>query len=161
MNGKSILDRMQKKHRVYLTDDQRLELLSFVSFGTGPVRRATHARILLKADESTDGPGWDDDAIAGAVGVSRETVGRIRKRFSQEGLILALEHRPPSATRPCRLDGAQEAHLVALTCSTPPEGAGRWSLRLLAEKMVTLEYVEEISYETVRRTLKKTNLSRG
>ena len=152
---------MQKKHRVYLTDDQRLELLSFVSFGTGPVRRATHARILLKADESTDGPGWDDDAIAGAVGVSRETVGRIRKRFSQEGLILALEHRPPSATRPCRLDGAQEAHLVALTCSTPPEGAGRWSLRLLAEKMVTLEYVEEISYETVRRTLKKTNLSRG
>ena len=161
MDEKSILDRMQKKHRVYLTDDQRLELMSFVSAGTGPVRRATHARILLKADESTLGPSWDDDASAAAVEVSRETVGRIRKRFSEEGLIVALEHRPPSATRPCRLDGAQEAHLVALTCCSPPEGAARWSLRLLAEKMVTLEYVDGVSDETIRRTLKKTNSSRG
>jgi transposase len=152
---------MQKKHRVILTNEQRAELKALISAGTGPARRATHARILLKADASPAGPAWDDAAIAAAVEVSRPTVERVRKRFDQEGLTAALEHRPPSATRPRRLDGAQEAHLIALTCSDPPDGAGRWTLRLLAEKMVRLEYVEEVSYETIRRTLKKTNSSPG
>ncbi len=152
---------MQKRHRVKLTDEQRHELKSLIGAGTGPTRRATHARILLKADESPDGPSWDDAAIAEALEVSPATVERVRKRFAQEGVTAGLEHRPPAATRPRRLDGAQEAHLVALTCSSPPEGAGRWTLRLLAEKMVALEYVEEVSYETIRRTLKKTTSSRG
>lgn len=152
---------MQKKHRVKLTDDERQQLKRLISAGTGPARRATHARILLKADESSAGPGWDDAAIAGAVEVSRPTVERVRKRFAREGMCAALEHRPPSATRPRRLDGAQEAHLIALTCSDPPEGAGRWTLRLLAEKLVTLEYVDAVSSETIRRTLKKTTSSRG
>ena len=152
---------MQKKHRVKLTDEQRHELKSLISAGSGSARRATHARILLKADESPEGPAWDDAAIAAAVEVSRPTVERVRKRFDQEGLTAALEHRPPTTTRPHRLDGAQEAHLIALTCSDPPEGAGRWTLRLLAEKMVTLEHVDTVSYETIRRTLKKTISSRG
>jgi transposase len=152
---------MQKKHRVKLTDDERQQLMGLISVGTGPARRATHARILLKADESPSGPAWDDATIAAAVEVSRPTVERVRKRFDQEGLTAALEHRPPAATRPRRLDGAQEAHLIALTCSDPPGGAGRWTLRLLAEKMVALEYVTEVSYETIRRTLKKTTSSRG
>jgi len=152
---------MQKKHRVKLTGEQRLELQRLIAAGTGPARRASHARILLKADEGPDGPGWDDAPIAEAVEVSPATVERVRKRFAQDGLPAALEHRPPTATRPRRLDGAQEAHLIALTCSDPPTGAGRWTLRLLAEKMVALEYVDEVSYETIRRTLKKTTSSRG
>lgn len=156
-----ILGRMEKRHRVILTESERDELERKINAGTGPARQATHARILLKADESAAGPGWEDTAIAAAVEVSRATIERVRKRFAQEGLAAALAHRPPSATRPRRLDGAQEAHLVALTCSNPPEGAGRWTLRLLAEKMVALEYVEEVSYETIRRTLKKTTSSRG
>ena len=152
---------MQKKHHVKLTDEQRHDLKGLIAAGTGPARRATHARILLKADERPDGPGWDDAAIAEAVEVSPATVERVRKRYAQEGITAALEHRPPAATRPRRLDGIQEAHLIALTCSSPPEGAGRWTLRLLAEKMVALEYVAEVSYETIRRTLKKTISSRG
>src|SRR5665213_3609254 len=107
---------MQRKHRVNLTEDQRQELTNLISAGVGPARRATHARILLKADENKAGPRWDDATIATALEVSCETVGRVRKRFSQEGMVVALEHRAPSASRPRRLDGAQEAHLIALTC---------------------------------------------
>lgn len=152
---------MKKKYRVTLTETEREELKGFVSAGTGPSRQAIHARILLKADEGEDGPEWEDAAIATALEVSVPTVERVRKRFAQEGLRAALRPRPPAATRRRRLDGSQEAHLIALTCSSPPEGAGRWTLRLLAEKMVVLEYVEEVSYETIRRTLKKTTSSRG
>src|SRR5713101_3694951 len=121
---------MQKKRRVILTDAQRQELQTIIAAGRGPARRAVQARIRLKADESAVGPGWEDATIAAAVEVSRPTVERVRKRFAEDGLHAALEHRAPSARRPRRLDGAQEAHLIALTCGAPPAGAVRWTLRL-------------------------------
>jgi transposase len=121
----------------------------------------THARILLKADHGTDGPGCTDEAIAEALDVSEVTVWRVRKRYVMEGLEAALNHRHPKNHRPRRLDGDQEAHLIALACTEPPEGRNRWTLRLLASRMVELEYAERVSYETVRVTLKKTHSSRG
>ena len=116
------------------------------------------ARILLKADEGADAPSqaWPDVKIADAFEVSRSTVARVRERFAREGLEAALVHRRPKNTKPRKLDGLQEAHLIALACSEPPKGKKRWSVRLLAERFVELECAEEpISRELVRRTLKK------
>jgi hypothetical protein len=96
-----------------------------------------------------------------ALDVGMSTVARVRQTAVQQGLVAALHRKLPDRVYPHTLDGAGEAHLVALACSTPPEGADRWTLRLLADRMVALEYVEAVSHETVRRTLKKTNLSRG
>ena len=121
----------------------------------------TRARILLKADHGEGGPGWSDAAIAGALDVNPSTVLRVRKQFVTEGLEPTLSRKRPDRIYERRLDGDQEAHLVALTCGTPPEGQARWSLRLLADELVRLEVVEAISYETVRQTLKKTISSRG
>jgi transposase len=118
----------------------------------------THARILLKADEgeSATGEAWPDTKIADALQISRSTVSRVRERFVAEGLEAALLHRKPKRTKPKKLDGSQEAHLIALACSEPPRGRKRWSVRLLAERFVELECAEEpISRELVRRTLKK------
>jgi len=114
-----------------------------------------HARILLKADEGLDGPAWTDAMISSALDVGMSTVARVRQAAVQQGLEAAVQRTLPKRVYRRSLDGAAEAHLVALTCSTPPEGAGRWSLRLLAERMVELEYVEAVSHETVRQTLKK------
>lgn len=119
----------------------------------------THARILLKADQSSQGPRWVDEQVAEAVEVSQPTVARVRKRYFQEGLEAALNRRPPNREYHRKLDGEQEARLVALACSEPPEGQARWSLRLLADRLVELEIVEEVSYQTVRRILKKTSSS--
>ncbi len=152
---------MQKKYLVTLTDDQREQLRALLAVGTRPTRTLTHARLLLKAEQLPAGPGWSDAQIATALEVSRPTVERVRKRFVTEGLAAALHHRPPRGTKPRTLDGAQEAHLVALTCSTPPAGQERWTLRLLADKLVELAVVERISHETVRQTLKKTHCSPG
>ena len=142
-----------KKYIVTLTNDERLTLDKLISAGKGAARRIAHARILLKADQ-----GHIDEAIAEAVEVSRPTVERVRKRFVEEGLDAALDPRrrekPP---RPRKLDGRQEAQLIALACSAPPAGRVRWTLCLLADKMVELKYVDSLSYETVRRTLKKTS----
>jgi transposase len=102
-----------------------------------------------------------DDAIAEAVEVSQPTVFRIRRQYVGGGLEAALHRRPPTREYQRKLDGAQEAHLVALACGTPPEGHARWSLRLLADKLVELEVADDVSYQTVRRVLKKTNSSRG
>jgi transposase len=121
----------------------------------------THARILLKADEGPAGPGWADEAIAEALEVNRSTVERVRQRCVEEGFDAALRPRPSRQVRLRKLDGAQEAQLVALACSPPPNGRDRWSLHLLADKLVELEVVDSISYETVRRTLKKTCSNRG
>jgi transposase len=149
---------MKKKYAVILTQTEREQLKSLIAAGTAPARKLTHARILLKADQSPEGPGWVDDAVAEAVEVSQPTVSRVRKQYVEEGLEAALNRRPPNREYHRKLDGKQEGRLVALACSEPPEGQARWSLRLLAEKMVELEIVEEdISYQTVRRTLKKTN----
>src|SRR5215212_6612208 len=146
-----------KKYPVTLTRTEREHLKSLIAAGTAPARKLTHAHILLKADQGPEGPAWVDDAVAEAVEVSQPTVCRVRKQYVEEGLEAALNRRPPNREYHRKLDGEQEARLVALACSEPPEGQARWSLRLLADRMVELEVVEEISYQTVRRTLKKTN----
>jgi transposase len=151
---------MKKKYPVTLTRTEREHLKSLIAAGTAPARKLTHARILLKADQGPEGPAWVDDAVADAVEVSQPTVCRVRKQYVEEGLEAALNRRPPNREYHRKLDGEQEARLVALACSEPPEGQARWSLRLLADKMVDLEIVEEdLSYQTVRRTLKKTSSS--
>ncbi len=147
-----------KKYRITLTPMERAALVAVVSAGQGPARKLTHARILLKADEGEEGPGWRDDAIVTALEVSAPTVGRVRKRFVDEGLAAALEHRPPRATRPRKLDGRQEAHLVALACSDPPAGHKRWTIRLLTDRLVELEVVDSVSRETVHRLLQQNEL---
>jgi transposase len=148
---------MKKKYPVILNDTERDELKRLIAAGTAPARKLTHARILLKADQGPEGPGWVDDAVAEAVETSQPTVSRVRKQYFEEGLEAALNRRPPNREYHRKLDGEQEARLVALACSEPPEGQARWSLRLLADRMVEREIVEEISYQSVRRTLKKTN----
>ena len=150
---------MKKKYPVILTETEREHLRSLIAAGTAPARKLTHARILLKANQSPQGPGRVDDAVAEAVEVSQPTVSRVRKQYFEEGLEAALNRRPPNREYHRKLDGKQEARLVALACSEPPEGQARWSLRLLADKMVELEVVDDLSYQTVRRTLKKTNSS--
>lgn len=147
--------------RVTLTDAERTELRELIAAGEAPARMPTHARILLKADESSGGPGWRDGAITEALEISGPTVGRVRKRYVTEGLDAALNHRPPKAFRPPKLDGRQEAHLIALVCSDPPSGHARWTLRLLADKMVELEFIDSVSHVTVWQTLKKTSSSPG
>jgi DNA-binding transcriptional ArsR family regulator len=148
---------MKKKYPIILTQTEREQLKDLIAAGTAPARKLTHARILLKADQSPQGPAWVDEEVADAVEVSQPTVSRVRKQYFEEGMEAALNRRPPNWEYHRKLDGEQEARLVALACSEPPEGQARWSLRLLADRMVELEVVEEISYQTVRRTLKKTN----
>ena len=121
--------------------------------------RVLRVNLLLKTD--AEGPNWPDSKIAEAFQVSIDTVARLRHRCVFEGLEAALARRPHRATRTRRLDGAAEARLVQLACSAPPEGCAKWTMQLLADQLVTLNIVEEISDETVRKTLKKTNCSRG
>jgi transposase len=116
---------------------------------------------LLKADAQPQGPGWVDERIAEAVEVSQPTVARVRRQYVEEGLEAALNRRAPRRAYRRKLDGEQEARLLAVACSKPPEGQARWTLRLLADKLVDLEVVEDVSYQTVRRVLKKTSSSRG
>lgn len=152
---------MKKKYIVTLTEAERQMLQAMLSRGKSAARKLMHARILLKADASAGGPGWDDDQIAEGLEVGRATVERVRKEFVEDGLDAALERRKPRRQYERTLDGDGEAHLVALACSKAPEGRSRWTLRLLADRMVRLEYVEEVSKDTVSRVLKKTNLSLG
>jgi transposase len=152
---------VRKKYRVSLTLAERKALARLISNGTAPARSLTCARILLKADEAEGGPAWTNAAIAKALEVTELTVTRVRRRFAEGGLKRAL-HRKEQARRKARkLDGAQEAHLLALTCSAAPEGHQRWSLRLLADKMVELGQVDELSHETVRQVLKRGSSNRG
>ena len=149
---------------VSLSGEDRGSLEGLIAGGHAPTRRLTHARILLKADEGEDAPeqAWPDTKIADALQISRSTVARVRERFAREGLEAALVHRRPKATKPRKLDGEQEAHLIALACCEPPPGRKRWSVRLLADRFVRLECVQEpISRELVRRTLKKVPSSPG
>jgi len=148
---------MHKNYRVTLTPEERQTLHDLIGAGKGAARRLAHARILLKADQSPNGAAWTDAAIAEAVEVSIPTIERVRRRFVEESFAAALDPRRPEKPRLRKLDGRQEAHLIALACSPPPTGAARWTLQLLADKMVELTYVDSLSYETVRRTLKKTN----
>jgi transposase len=155
----------RKKNPVSLSEDDRGRLESLIAHGHAPARELIHARILLKADEGEDAPSeaWPDVKIADALEISRSTVLRVRTRFVEEGLEAALVHRRPKNTKPPKLDGSQQAHLIALACSEPPKGRERWSLRLLADRFVGLECAQEepISRELVRRTLKKAPSSPG
>lgn len=155
------LDAARVKYRVTLTDEERVALNDVIRVGRAAARTQTHARILLKADEGPSGPGWTDDQIADALTVSRSTIARVRRRFIDVGAIAALTPRPRPLASPTKLDGRAEAHLIALTCSVPPDGHDRWTLRLLTDRFVALGMSEPVSYETVRRVLKKTNSSRG
>jgi transposase len=150
-----------KLYRVKLAAEERAHLHELLSKGKAAARTLTHARILLKADEGVDGPRLTDDEIAEALEVNRSTVERVRIRCVEEGFEAALRPRPSRQVHPRKLDGAQEAHLVALACSPAPKGRRRWSLRLLTDKLVELEIVDDISHETVRQTLKKTRSNRG
>ena len=147
-----------RKYIVRLSFDERQDLQDLVSKGRTQAYRIRHAHILMKAD--ADGPCWGDDAIGQAFSCHRRTVESIRKRFVLQGLDAALERkkreRPP--IEPI-LDGEKEARLIALACSQPPKGRSRWTLELLADKLVELSIVESISYRTVQRALKKTNSS--
>jgi len=147
---------MKKKFIVTLTKEERRMLQEMLSRGKAAARKLMHARILLKAD-AAGGPDWNDETIAETLELGRATVERVRKEFVEEGLEAALERRKPRRQYLRKLDGDGEAHLVALACQEPPEGRSRWTLKLLADRMVQLEYVDQISYQTVRRTLKKTN----
>ena len=144
-----------KKYVVDLNEQEKKRLEDLTTKGKSGARKIRRARILLLAEE-----GYIDEEIARALGAAVTTVERIRKRFVEEGLEAALSERPrPGATR--KLNGHQEAYLVALACSDPPEGKKRWSMQLLADRLVELGMVDEISDETVRRTLKKGTSNRG
>jgi transposase len=150
-----------KKYLVTLTADERQGLTGLVSAGKRSALTITRARILLKADQADGGPAWEDADIAQALDCSVRTAERVRQRFVERGLEPALGRKPqdrPSRER--KFDGAAEARLIALACSQPPEGRARWTLKLLADKLVELEVFESVSDEAVRRVLKKTSLSR-
>src|SRR5215204_1466240 len=151
---------MAKRYRVTLEAAERVELEAMISRGKAAARKLAHARVLLLADEAEGGPGLTDADVAAAVCVSVATVERVRQRFVERGLDAALSPMPTRRVYTRKLDGAGEAHLVALACSTPPDGRNRWTMRLLAGRMVELQHVDALSHETVRQTLKKTRSSR-
>jgi transposase len=152
---------MEKRYRVTLTEAERVDLQKLVSVGKSAAQKLVRARILLLADQSEGGSSKSDPEIVEALGCGRATVERIRKQFVEEGFDAALCPKPSQRVFERKMDGKAEAHLIALACGAPPEGRSRWTLRLLSDRLVVLEHVESVSYETVRRTLKKTNLSRG
>ena len=146
---------MRKLYVVHLSEEEKELLEAITTKGESKARRIRRAHILLLADE-----GLKDKQIARSLGAAVTTVERVRKRFVEEGLQAALSERPRPGARP-KLDGRQEAYLMALACSDPPEGKKHWTMQMLAERLVELEMVEEISDETVRRTLKRGTSSRG
>lgn len=148
----------KQEYPVKLLTEERDHLIDIMSNGVENARKLTRARILLKADEN-----WTGIETARALDVGEATVERVRKRYSQEGLDSAINRKPPNREYERKIDGKTEAHLVALVCGEAPAGHADWTLRLLAEQLVTLEQVEieSVSHETVRQVLKKTNLSLG
>ena len=151
---------MQKKYVVELTSEERKQLTELVKKGKTAGYKIRHAQMLLKVDQGKKGSNWPDSTVAEAFAAHITTVERLRKRFVEEGLEMALErHNRKNYTR--KLDGDAEAHLIALACSESPDGRNEWTLRLLADKLVELRVVDSISHTTVNRTLKKTNLSHG
>lgn len=152
---------MEKRYRVTLTAEERYDLQKMMSVGKGAARTLLRARVLLLADRAEGGAAKSDPQIVEALGCGRATVERVRKQFVEEGLEASLRPRPSNRVYERKIDGRTEAHLIALACAAPPQGRARWTLRLLGDQMVGLGYVESLSHETVRRTLKKTNLSLG
>jgi len=150
---------LQKKYIVRLSAEERTELEAMVTKGKAAAYQIKHANILLAADEN--GPAWPDRQIAQAFSCHLHTVEKVRQRLVFEGLSAALERKKQvRPSHPPKLDGKGQARLTALACSQPPEGRDRWTLQLLADRLVELEVVDKISDQTVRRTLKKTNYGR-
>jgi len=152
---------MRQRYIVTLSDEERQRLRTLIACGKGPARKLMHARVLLKAERRGGKPGWKHATIANGLEVGTSTVERVCQRFVEEGLEAALIPHPSKRQYRRKLDGGAEAHLIALACSEAPQGRTRWTLRLLAERMVALEYVDTVSHETVREVLKKTTSSRG
>lgn len=144
------------KYIVKLSTDERESLLTLVSKGKGSARKLTHARILLEADENS-GEIKTDEEIANIVYVSTKTVQRVRRDCVEEGIESALERKAHARYKPRKLQGEEEARLIALCCSTPPEGRCRWTLKMLGDELIRLEMVKSISPQTVLNTLKKMN----
>lgn len=140
-----------------LTEDERTYLEGLVHTGKVAAHKRLHAEILLKADISALGDKWQDNQIGEAFGISTRTVERVRERLVREGLESALNRAEPVRSRSRKIDGENEAHLIALMCGDAPEGRGRWTLRLLGQRMVELGYVESVAHETIRQALKKMN----
>jgi transposase len=152
---------LKDKHLVLLTAEQRQLFEEMTRTGTHTARSLTHARILLMADTGPEGDAESDDTIAEAVGVHPGTVARVRKLFVASGSQAALHRKPPTGRQYRKLDGEQEARLVAMACGPIPGGRARWTLKLLADRLVELRVVESIDPATVHRALKKTRSSRG
>jgi transposase len=152
---------MSKKYIVTLTDEERRILEQLTKKGKSPVYKVNQARILLLADTRNEDGAWTDQAISKALNISIPTIERVRRRLVEQGIEVALSRQTTKTRKLHKLDGEQEAHLIAMACSQAPVGFARWTLRLLAKRMVELEIVESLSHETVRQTLKKTNLNPG
>ncbi len=148
---------MVKKYIVKLSEEERAEFKELVHKGKAAAHKRLHAEILLKADISDQRDKWQDQQIGHAFGISIRTVERVRERLVKEGLEFALNRAKSDRTKSRVINGENEAHLIALACSEAPEGYGRWTLRLLGQHMVELGYVDSVSHETIRQTLKKTN----
>lgn len=152
---------MNRKYIIELSDEERQQLEQFLSSGIAPVRMQTRARILLKSDSREGSPNWSYEQLCAALDVTETTVARVRRDFVEGGLERALARKKPEREYERCLDGRAEAHLIALACSEAPQGYERWSLRLLQKRFIQLGYVDQVSHETIRTTLKKMNLSLG
>lgn len=152
---------MNRKYIIKLTDEERHHLEKLTSSGIIPARTVTRAHILLKSDSSVAGSKWKYEQICNAFNVTPVTVMNVRKRFIENGMQATLYRKRPDREYQHALDGEAEAHLIALACSKPPEGRKSWSLRLLKDRFMRQGYVESVSHETIRTTLKKTSSNRG
>ena len=151
-----------EKYIVKLTIEERENLLSLLKRGKASANKLMHARVLLEVDEADSAAKKKtDEEIAKQLHVSAKTVARIRKQFVEEGLEAALSRKAYLKTKENKLSGEEEAHLIAICCSSPPEGRNRWTLKLLSTRLVEMEIVDSISPATVGRALKKTNLNLG
>jgi transposase len=148
---------MPKKYVLKLTAEERVELRSVLRGGKAAAWKVQRARALLKADQSPDGPGWKDQRIAESFDCTIRSLENWRKQAVEDGPLSLLQRKPRSDKGRSKLDGEGEAQMTKLACSKPPKGRGRWTLRLLASRLVELEVVDSISYETVRRVMKKTS----
>ena len=151
----------KKKYIVSLTSSERNCLEQLTQKGKTAAYKMNHARILLKADINQEGGGWTDRQISESLDIGHATIERVRQRFVEEGIESALNRREQQKRRQKIIDGEKEAYLIAIACSETPAGKSNWTLQMLSEKMVELNYVEQVSTETIRKTLKKTNLSPG
>jgi len=149
-------------YKVTLTRDERESLMANTRQGSHTAKKVIHSLILLNVDQGPHNESRQtNEQVCKVLKTGMRTIDRVKKRFVMEGLDAALGVAPTSRIYQKRIDGDAEARLISIACSNPPEGFGRWSLRLLADRMVELNYVDEISHETVRKVLKKTNLNLG